>query len=272
LVRPDELRLHVLHYTVHFGKGFQKNHFDNQPYYILRAETQFLHDVVYPLMSIPEVKALAIEALYSSNTIQIQYGGDLGAPPTTVTHFPPRDFRAHVRHLRVLVARTSALDFESLARIAEGGLGFGKLQSVNITITNEQDASPPKDDIQVHLMNANIIQLDTRHLSITYWYMDGGDFYLDPFEMPVLGKFTLKHGSVQPKEEYMRYYRNTDRYNRYMVHVWPAHRDHHACIKTTRKTMSVEAQQAALAGVSTLGSRLLTCRTHRGMRRRRGTR
>jgi hypothetical protein len=64
---PDELKLHILRYVLPSGKTYTEYDFRSRKYY--REDPEDLKKLLYPLLSIEQCKMMALEVLYSQNTI-----------------------------------------------------------------------------------------------------------------------------------------------------------------------------------------------------------
>jgi hypothetical protein len=164
---PDEMKLHILKYTVPSDYTYYASHFQRDGGYRSYKALSALEKIVYPLLSIDEIKGLVLEAFYSQNTMAIKYGVPddrveyqrllksplarrfgllavkrVGSHVGRVTmYLPPLPINNFVRHLKIYIAccDVQALDF--LARLAEGKLGFKRLRSVHIVL---QGGLPPQ--------------------------------------------------------------------------------------------------------------------------------
>jgi len=136
---PDELKLHVLHYTVYQYGFFSGWHFKNQLVDPPRLQNH-LGRTVYPLMSVPELKPLVVEAFYASNTMLVHF--------SPVANIPPRALRPYVRQLHFESGATAAA-FDLLVRFGNGTLGFSRMKRIHL-VFNGDLPRPLPSSYQLH--------------------------------------------------------------------------------------------------------------------------
>ena len=213
---PDELKLHILKYTVPSGNYYQALDFNN-------IEPR-LRRIVYPLMSCPEIKGLVMEAFYGQNTLTIKHTPYVFIDPQDdVIHYPPPAVSGHVRHLHLHLYQPGIRTFIIFFKIADGTLGFPHLHSIHIDI----EGGPPryhqvKDWIASQVAFRNYlgavgkVEFSARTLMVKYNHDGSG--LVDDMDLPVLEKFNLRAEGGKVQKKVVRYYFSEEESS---VQAWP---------------------------------------------------
>ena len=128
---PDELKLHILHYVVNFDGTFAKRHFMNS--HVPAPYKTHLHGIVYPMMSVPELKGLVVEAFYAQHTVLICRSTATPSRPDYMS-LPPRAFRPHIRRMRF----SSEATLETMDTIQFDTQSFGHQVSTRLASPGER--------------------------------------------------------------------------------------------------------------------------------------
>lgn len=203
---PDELKLHILVYTVQYEAQLGGNDCysissdSNSGCFVSFARLQ---QMVYSLMSVSEIKPLVIEAFYSSNIFRLvdkAYEEAHVDDDTFKMMLPPRSMRHHVRSIQILLCNPTPRALDNLAHIANETLGFDRLKNVHVEIIggplNVHDSKSlevQRQELESYLATTSVIEFDTQTLMVEYgpaFYSD--QVFLNSLEQSILAKFDLK--------------------------------------------------------------------------------
>jgi hypothetical protein len=198
----DELKLEILKYTVPLGKG-HTDPCDNSyscTDFALPPDPQDImlglslatlgiqwqppqptpvQLVLYPLLSIPEIKGLVTEAFYTQNSFTIHQSFKYDEP---AIRQPPATANAHIRGLHIRLCYINPLSFAFLCKLSTGGLGFAHLQSLEVEIVDDE----------VCLDGVAGLEFPVKRLVVRYSHFErSGEEMVDEKEGEVLGKFTI---------------------------------------------------------------------------------
>jgi hypothetical protein len=217
---PDELKLQILALALPADHTYREMTFRSGTSYSLGAPTQQLDDLVYPLLSIPEVQGLVLEAWYTQNTFSFRDKGD-GFHKNASFDLPPAHMRPYVRSMQLKINKNGDIGLRLLTAIVDGSLGFKNMHDIEITFDCYKSR-----EFTAYLKAMPVLEFPTRSLKVKYRHdvyngpIEGFGYgtEVDLTEMPLLEKFST--GDGRAKLEWVRYYES--RKGKEMTKAWPA--------------------------------------------------
>ncbi|KAH4194617.1 hypothetical protein HBI56_187490 [Parastagonospora nodorum] len=189
---PDELKLEVLRNALPRDMEFNS----------IWTRPQALQDVCLlehciPYLACPPLAALALEVIYSQNTLRLTIFRELNPA------LPPVHYRNFVRYWHVLI-EVNHVPFGSLDKLAAA---FPNVQSVRVHIHPYYQAIFEKPvfskAILRELENMSVVHFPAKSLHITYHaarmpgFSHGRSVELDEFQDPTLSKLSIVGGGEQ---------------------------------------------------------------------------
>jgi hypothetical protein len=215
--------LQILAYTLPAdGHTYSKYTFNSSRFTSVDAPTQQPDDLVYSVLSIPEIKGLVIEAWCTQNICSIHWEGN-SFEKDVPYDLPPAHIRPYVRSIQLSIIKCGAAGLRLLTTIADGSLGFKNMYNVDITFDGYAC-----NEFNAYLEAMPAIEFPTRSLKIKY----GHDVYNGPIEgfgygtkadlveMPLLEKLMISADNGRVKVEWVRYYETSK--GKEMTEDWPA--------------------------------------------------
>jgi hypothetical protein len=157
-----------------------------------------VRETLYPLLSIPVLKDMVMEAFYGGNIILMARDPD---HPLTedmnVIRYPPASVSPLVRYTRMLDICAGDVCMRKMTfwrKIADGTFGFQEpahLALLHPGVTHRENEKAFEDALQ----DFPPMAFHTHQLKVEYWrveYVDAQEYDLDETVIPLLEKFTLK--------------------------------------------------------------------------------
>ena len=188
-VLSDELQLSVVRHAMPSDLNILPTFFDDKstqgPYCREKRLLRFRHEVL-PLVYCPAIRAFAIEAFYSQNTLQIRCDNRIRLPPGSMRRF--------VRHIEVTLRLTS-VGIDNLLEFDRVQSTFPGFHRVDISIrSNNSDELRPAVWGTIHGLET--FRINARKLHVTFHHSvrrrrGRSVREYDEFEGPVMERFTL---------------------------------------------------------------------------------
>ncbi|KAF1842993.1 uncharacterized protein K460DRAFT_367913 [Cucurbitaria berberidis CBS 394.84] len=211
---PDELKLQILKETVprdtYFASSFKKE----IPHWRHR-HVRGSWRTMLPLLSIPQIKGLALEAFYSQNEMGIMNNElrSYNSEERSVIYYPPRNMRDYITKLYIRSC-PSVRTLELLINLGSGSTGMNHLRSVTVVINGSLHwgtRSPERAGFLQILATIDKIEFRARTLMLRYLHdsnilkkkMD--DMVTDDLDMLILEKFSLQGRQDKVEEVWTRY-------------------------------------------------------------------
>lgn len=200
-VLPVELRLEILQHVVPNNKLLTSTCTDGvYPHQDSRTLQDNGH--IRALLSIPEIRNLVMEALYTQNTVRLDFLSN------RYTLLPPLRFRARARKLEIDIAYLTTSNLNLLVGIANGTLGFSKFFRIDILIV---PASQPEHFKQLKecVLQMGTLEFPTCKVKVKYRHVRRYVRHMwirDDLESTLLDKLTVRRGMSNAKETFERYF------------------------------------------------------------------
>jgi len=201
---PEELQLNIMKYAVpisirekpHFlqinERLFHRRFWNHSNWRSILSRRESYRETrlrVFPLLSVPGVKDLVLEALYSQNPCRIK--------ATETTLWPPLNVHRHVKHLQIAFSTHSRRCItEILFGIARRAIGFGKLNLLELDFEQRDIGCLICQTLEIFKFPARVLEVQ---------YLRTG---CDEPEMLLLDKLTICGKEVEMDERWERAYTN----------------------------------------------------------------
>jgi hypothetical protein len=174
---PNELKLHILCHAV-YSKTYVRSYdflpSNDIPHDHPNSRVKMIRETLYPLLSIPALKNMVMEAFYGNNVIYMIRSCEYPLrEDIDVLRYPPTLVAPFVRQLRIFGCGTLSIRKMNIwAKIADGTFGFKNLRTLHIS-TSGSNHSDNESAFLNALRDFPRMAFPTRQLQVEYlvlWY------------------------------------------------------------------------------------------------------
>jgi len=223
---PGELKLLILRYTVHTPTAvtacawldncdlhylcYPQDYFERDVFRYGTHETRrLLKKTVIPLLSVPEIKHLVLEAFYGVNRT-VMLSNTTPSSNMDICYCPPPVVRPLVRRLEINLNYNKPHHIKLLREISDGST-FPNLHYLTVNLDPEslfldnQEDNRPRSYFGAYFQRPGPIHFPTRHLTIISIIPGEGDVDIDAVESLYCEQLDLKSNGIR-EERWQRFY------------------------------------------------------------------
>jgi hypothetical protein len=218
---PDEIKLQILRHTLPSNDTYSYERFRKWSFVFEKNHRDDFRELVIPLLSVPALYGMVLEALYSQNTMYIKkyvIEGSRKLPRVGVRH--------HVRLLELHASEYAPSMLGFLWKFAATSTPFQNLQTLAIDfdgdINEDGKLKTALKSMAPMKFPVRILTMKYRHAVMYKTFVEGYGigFFGDDLEMPLLCKFSIVGNSAGVTEKWERYCTTYDG-SKVVVQAWP---------------------------------------------------